>query len=370
MEASEEDVTALFRKMGISKPPEEGDGFEIVKKKHAADPHNRFGSADDITAGPLQTMMNNRDFRKRLGDWLAGPRLPYAAFDRELTIEIDHTWNARELTKELKQIARDRASLDDDGFYVTIAYVYVSESEDVADVHWVGIEFKRGAASERAVVYDPGWGGGGRPTWPGEEPIAFGILLPLMSDPQVAVDLEWTDAPIDPWGDFGSREVAIETAEQISLGERVADEVLVVRLHAALAKLGGRLFSPKKSPCQVDTTDYFCQSWVLYLFERRSGLGRSREQMERDLDALRGNECRIKWLVLDFVRRVVRSDVAREYWSARSVKRGKTVATEGEDFYRWILWAVSLPEFGDKFACARSFVDERRRGRREGIELL
>lgn len=372
----DEDLRRLFRKLGISKIPEEGDGYDEVKQRHEFHSTFRFRGAGDATQGPLQSMMNSVEFRMNFGESLATPELPYLFFDRELTVR-DNTWNAEGLVQQLKKLIVDRGDTAEEGFYTTVSYARHGGKTKLADVHWVGLEFRRGVDADRLIVYDPGRGGGGPATWQGADPIQYGLLIALLSDPEVSKTLGWDLVP-DPWGDFGSRDETLAKAADMAIFDRT-NRARDVKLGTVLRKLGVRLFNPKTTPCQVDTSDYFCQTWVLFLFGERSK-GKSVEKIEESIEALCDDKEGIKQTILEFARSALESDVAMKYWTARRFRRGsstkgRAVYTEGRDFYAWLRFVVSRPEFGEDFLGDACFANVTlRRGGADptegGIELL
>ena len=355
MEASidPDEVADLFADLGISRVPA-GDGYEEVKRKHKRDNQGRFAGADSVSQGPLQLMMNNLDFRAALGRSLESPELRYLPFDEQLTFRRDRTWNARDLVSRIKRSLLDLG--DSPGFYMTVSYGRV-EPEDpdqnyAENVHWIGLEFRRGSGKKRATLYDPGRCDDLR-VWAGADPVAFGLMIPLLSDRDVAGSLGWDDPLADPWVSFDSRDAAIAAAERMVLMEQDANFALGRRLKLVLTNLGLDVMNPVKTPCQTDISDYLCQAWVMYFFEQRAKFGRSRVDIERSIDAMWQDEKALRRIVLDFTIRVLESDVARDYWSSRSVRREPGVVTEGPDFYRWLLYAVHRPDYGAEYLNAR-----------------
>lgn len=361
--ADPDEVADLFADLGISRVPA-GDGYEEVKRKHRRDDRGRFEGADSVSEGPLQLMMNNERFRADLGRSFESRDLRYLPFDEQLTIRRDGTWNARELVGKMKRLLLDL--VDSPGFYLTVSYGRVAPEDpdpNVADeIHWIGIEFRRGSGPERATLYDPGRCGEDLRVWAGADPIAFGLMLSILSDPEVARALDWEVMPTDSWGSLGSRGEAIGRADEMILSGRDTNMPLGLQLQRILKSLGLAVFNPVETPCQTDVDDYFCQSWVLYLFEQRAKFGKSRSDIERTVDALWDDERALRKLVLDFTIRVIESDVAREYWTSRFVRREPGVVTSGADFYRWLLYAVHHPDYGADYLDARCNVNMRGRG--------
>ena len=370
------ELDALFSKLGISKVPEEGDGYDEVKEVHKLHSPTRFNEADNVTQGPLQTMFNSKEFRGSFGTELASSKLPYVFFDRELTV-ADENWNADALMSDLKGIILDRKDVIGEGFYVTVSYSWRDPVEvGPADVHWVGLEFRRGKSGDAVIVFDPAGGGKGPDTWPGADPIQYGLLIPLLSDPEVIEASGWNALPSDAWGDFKTRDETLRVAADIAIFDR-AKSAQDVKLTKILRTLGVRLFKPKTSPCQVNTSDYFCQTWVLFLFGERSK-GKSVEEIEKSIETLCGKAKSLKRLIIEFTGRAIASEAARSYWSKRELRRDVSgddeVYTDGTDFLAWLKYSASLPEFGEDFLADECFANVTvRRGSRahsEELELL
>lgn len=338
----------MFANVGVSKPPRTGDGYAEVKRAHD-DNIPMFVDADDVTTGPIQTMLNSNRFRPRFAESLQTDTIIYLHYDRRLSIIVaDKTWNAIFLLAELKKLVLDAAGTKHARFYFTIASG--EGTEEIADVHWVGIELVRGPVRDGpiAILYDPGACKSTRPTWFGSKPVQYGLLLPLVSDPEVRKAFDWGETP-EIWGKFIGRRRALRAAEMAALrseglrkryGSEAGSELL-----SLLPALGVRAFEPKIFACQTDHSDYFCQIWVLYLFRERA-LGHQPAEIERDVDIL-GKEGILRITLIAFVKAAVRSDIASVYWKERMpIPRVDGGQTMGDDFYAWLLHAIKHRDFG------------------------
>lgn len=347
------DRDAIFAGVGVSPAPEEGDGYEAVKVVHGKK-SPMFAGADEVTEGPLQVMMNNvPGFRGKFTEGLGSDEIRYLRFDRRLSIDpAKKTWNAASLLVDLKRVLMDAADTRHDRFYFTVQF-----GEGVEEgllVHWVGVEVSRAKGDPPMILYDPGACGDvtRRPAWVGSKPIQYGLLLAILSDPDVRKAFDWAPVSDGTWGSFVTRRRALQAAEVAGLRSeelrrRYGSEA-GTELAQLLPALGARPFGPKETACQPSREDYFCQSWVLYLFRERAR-GRAPGQIERDIDEMyrRG---KVRRAIVDFVVDALRSSAGREYWeNKRAIPREKGGSTTGVDFYAWLLHAASLDSFGREF---------------------
>ena len=333
----------MFRKLGIDEPPPDGeDGYEMVKTMHEFGLNAfRFVNSTDVTDGPIQSMLNSPEFRMNFAQKIKPSNLPYVPFDRDFVVKVkENTSNADELIQELKGIIHDRADNDDPGFFVSISYsASTEEGGGISDIQWIGFEFVRNqtASLPHVITYDPS---SGMDVWYGSQPIEHQIIVPLLLDSDVRKQMGWTpEIPEEVFQDFKSPGAIFRTFQRNILGFVGISDSLRKKHERLRNNLGIRRFLPKTS-----FGDYFCQTWVLYLYMIRTGT----ETAAIALEIVNLN-CESRKNIVEFLREIVNSDTAREYWKTRRLQRTTGKYTSGTAFYEWLKYSASLPSFAEEY---------------------
>lgn len=365
----------LFANLGIDSVPM-GEGFREVMQAHARDEGERFADANSAVNGPIQLMMNSDRFRRSYAESVQSRELPWVHLDLKHALRIEGSkWNVAALEREMTSVILAFAKGSREGargFYMNVRVIWVAPGPgDIADVHWLGIEFALGRivpGEPRVILYDPAQGGacGSETVWRGGSEVAFGPLLRIMTTERIRTSLGWEPERIDPrdpdlWRPFGSRGEAIEKAERSILRGEVEH---VDAVNRGLKLLGFEYFDPPGRACQISEGDFFCQTWVLNFFKLRSEVSSMREVRDRveGMCLIEGGHERA---ISDFTREALGSRAAFEYWKATRVDRGtdeEPDVTLGEHFYWWLRWAANRPGFGFVAPPENiSWVDTRRR---------
>lgn len=398
------------RNFGLEGVQEKRDGYEILKEKFKRS--HLFKESEDITDGPYQAMVNNVAFRVKV---------LHEMQDRYNTHEIiplgSHTliigeaeWNKH----AAKQYITDIVSLKDDEWTsVIFSFPMIFEAqkgETIEDVHWVGVElFKEGET--QAIIYDPAYScprgkrGLATSTWMDLEDSLYGLVLPIIVDPGVRKKMSWKEINPDEinelikeyellpeivdLSDFAQLAVLLE---YFVYNERRTSDVSFEVLKL-MFKLSGnvRAFYPEFTACQISQSDYFCQSWSLYLVLSRirgnnvssikrhissKVLGVMRPQrglIEKlpcpGLGASVKDQMRIGKEILSFARwLVLKTDAAEDFWLKQNVSDDDGKEYTGDMLYKWLIEATKMKRFGRQFL--KDIAKERRVSIQQNEDLV
>lgn len=393
-----------MEKLGLKDIKEGTIGYEAMKKKFKNS--HLFKESEDITDGPYQAMVNNVTFRVKA---MHEMRKLYKT--DEIIPLGSHTliigkadWKDHAAKKYIDDIINLK-----DGKWTSVIFSFPMEfemhkGESIGDVHWVGVELFKGTDGSDdipAIIYDPAYScpkGKRRlasSTWMDLDDSLYGLVLPIIMDSGVRKKMEWSTFDSNDLNEINAlikkHEIIPNPAIPSNLAQLAVlldyftqiDQPRSASVLDEMFKLAGNIqaFYPEFTACQISQSDYFCQSWSLYLVLSRmrgnsvhaikqhisskvQGITRPERGSVKKLPcpglgASVADQMRIATEILLFARwLILKTTAAKDYWYKQTVDDDNGNEYSGEMLYAWIKEAAEMEQFGKQFL--RDIAKERR----------